>query len=200
MFGKHQQILNKTFKDISQKYRFFRNFLDIGCGGGDKTLLFNEYNRTIWGVDCFDWRNEKAKKVIQFTKSEIGEFESLGGYDFIFSFDVIEHMPHPWQLISVAKKHLVKDGIFIVGTPNRVRLGTFGLRKFPYNPDNHTDKYAAHLREYSVRQLRKQVEEGGFKVVKTHKLFYGITGWFGFDYLFGLPLFHHIIMECVHAD
>lgn len=200
MFGKHNYILRQRIFEISNKYMEKKYLLDIGCGDGSKTLIFDSYERELTGVDCLDWRNEQAKKRITFFIADFMWGFPLINSDIIFSFDVIEHLPEPEKLLQFAKKALNKDGVLVVGTPNRVRAGTLGLRKFPYNPDNHTDKYASHLREYSVGELTKLIEDNGFKVIKTHKLFYGITGSYGFSEFFGLPLFHHIILEAVHAD
>ena len=199
-FGKHNDILKDKLIEISDNHKDKEYFLDIGCGDCSKTLLFNNYGRYLHGIDCMDWRIKKAKNKVEFLKADIMDKMPPMIADIIFSFDVIEHLPNPEKLLQFAKKSLCKDGVLVVGTPNRVRMGTLGLRKFPYNPDNHDDKYAAHLREYTTKELTELLSCNGFYVKKVHKLFYGITGSYGFSELFGLPLYHHIILEAVHVS
>jgi 2-polyprenyl-3-methyl-5-hydroxy-6-metoxy-1,4-benzoquinol methylase len=192
---------------ISCKYKEKKLFLDVGCGNGQRTVLFDDYSRVIYGVDRLNWLMAENKPKINFSKVDFNCQElsyDSGTFDIVFSFDVIEHLPDAGFMLKEIYRVLKNDGIFVVSTPNRNRLFGFflqllGLRKFPYLPEpekTKDDPYAAHIMEYTISDLKRVVEKAGFSIIRAHKVFYGLTGGSGFCDLFSLPLFHNIILEC----
>ena len=171
-----------------------------------RTILFDDFGRIVCGVDRHNWLNNEIKDRIQNIQRDFmkGNFPYENeSFDLILSFDVIEHLYHPEVLLKVLHRHLAKDGILIIATPNRNRflgffLQLFGLRKFPYGSkeNSRSDPYALHVIEYTCSELEKILIANGFKCTNRHKVFYGITGWYGITYFFSLPLFHNIILEC----
>lgn len=208
IFDSHAACLKDVLSDISYKYRDKKHFLDVGCGDGTRTILFDEFGRVVCGVDCVDWLKETTKDKIDFRQEDFIKnklsYESES-FNIIISFDVIEHLLEPRIMLKETYRILKKDGVFIISTPNRNRLCgffllLFGLRKFPYHPNKETigsDPYSAHVTEYTISSLRTLLKKQGFIVSKYHKLFYGLTGKHGLRSFFSLPLFHNIIFECV---
>ena len=203
----HGNCIKNILSEISYKYRNKKTFLDVGCGDGSRTVIFDEYGRYINGVDCHRWLKDELKERIDFKQEDFIKTNLTyedGSFDIIFSFDVIEHLRRPQIMLKEILRILKKDGVFIISTPNRDRLGSFllclfGLRKFPYYPNKETinsDPYSAHVIEYSISELGHLLKQEGFKTIKIHRLFYGLSGKFGFRYLFAFPLFHNIILEC----
>lgn len=208
MFGRHKDIIDNVLKEISVQFRDKVIFLDIGCAIGERTVLFEADYRVLHAVDRKASLSESAKKRILFRQTDLME-ESLPyqdeSFDFIFSFDVIEHLPKPEFLLREARRLLKKNGIFVISTPNRNRLFGFiliwlGVRKFPNGSLNKEsipiELYAPHLREYTDKELEMFLKKEGFRIVKTHRIFYGVTGLYGFKKFFDWPFFHNIIIEC----
>ncbi len=206
----HEDCLKEELKFISLKYKQKKNFLDVGCGDAIRTILFDEFGRSLTGIDCADWRRGDLCNRIKFYQEDFIKFGMSFGnksFDLINSFDVIEHLPEPEIMLKEINRLLEKDGVFIVSTPNRHRLLGFilillGMRKFPYYPDAttaKTDPYAAHVIEYTASDLEKLLNGAGFKVISKHFLFYGLTGRIGLRRLFSLPFFHNIIFECIKS-
>lgn len=207
MFNKHNACIKAVIKEISCRHRNKKIILDVGCGDGTRTLLFDAFDRLIFGVDRLDWLNKEGRERIAFTRSDFVKIPfpfAKQTFDIIFSFDVIEHLPSPEIMLQEIHRVLKNDGLFIISTPNRHRLLSFfllilRLRKIPYSPDKNTtqtDPYAWHVTEYTFRDLEKLLKSAGFSVTKKHKIFYGITGWYGFSHFFNFPFFHNIIFEC----
>jgi len=209
IFGLHKDHIKDFLSEISLKYKDYRHFLDIGCGDGTLTILFDNFGRIVCGVDCRNCLSNAAKDRISFKQEDFLRTKlpyENNFFDMAFSFDVIEHLPDPNIMLGQVRRVLKKEGVFIISTPNRFRLlgfplVLFGLRKFPYYPDNRVsisyDCYSAHITEYTIAGLRRLMENNGFKIVKIHKLFYGPTGKLGLRSLFSLPFFHNIVLECV---
>lgn len=204
IFDVHMNCIRNVLSQISYRYRDKKDFLDVGCGDGTRTVLFDEFERKVCGVDYKNWLNEDVKDRIKFKECDFMrttlpyEKES---FDLLLSFDVIEHLDNPVVLLKELYRLLKKDGVLIMATPNRNRLFGFflqlaGLRKFPYGVKKQNDPYAVHIVEYLASELEKLLNLEDFTVNKCHKVFYGITGWYGFTYLYSLPLFHNIILEC----
>ncbi|MEK7504178.1 MAG: class I SAM-dependent methyltransferase [Patescibacteria group bacterium] len=84
-------------------------------------------------------------------------------YDVIICSEVIEHIFDYHSLLTRLKGYLKKGGYLLVTTPSlnaplfKMRL----LTKF--------DSEVGHLRRYNVRQLRKEIEKMGFKIIFVHK-------------------------------
>ena len=67
-----------------------------------------------------------------------------GTFDFVVSFDVIEHIEKYFDYLENASRLLKKDGQFVLSTPNR--LQTFNWNSH-WNP--------CHFQEFSAYQLRR---------------------------------------------
>jgi 2-polyprenyl-3-methyl-5-hydroxy-6-metoxy-1,4-benzoquinol methylase len=199
----HGEAIDTILKKISFKYKNLRSFLDLGCGDGNRTIIFNEHGRVIAGLDYNDYRS-LGNKDFNFLKEDIFN-NSLkpASFDIVLNFDVVEHLVNPDKLLREIHRILKKDGICILSTPNKYRifgalLILLGLRKFPYclnqkdeNSKNNPDFW--HQREYTARELRRLVEKNNFQIVKVFKVFYGITGSFGLLKLFNAPFCHNFI-------
>jgi len=205
-------IVKNTLIDISAKYPDKKFLLDIGCGSGARTSIFNDFGRELIGCDRVRyWLDDRYKNAFKFIEGDFvdGTIPLDNEYaDIIFNYDVIEHLLSPEKLLKETYRLLKKDGIFIVSTPNRNRILNFillklGLRHFPSFPDYknkdpeylRNDPYAAHVYEYTVPDLEMLLYKHNFRVIKTHKIFYGHQ--YGIKNLFGFPFFHNIIMECI---
>jgi len=58
----HEAAVRKTLQELSYEYRNLKNFCDIGCGRGEKAILFLGYNRKVTGIDRQDYKTQEFKK------------------------------------------------------------------------------------------------------------------------------------------
>jgi 2-polyprenyl-3-methyl-5-hydroxy-6-metoxy-1,4-benzoquinol methylase len=142
--------------------------MDIGCGSGDKLDEFFDPSRyRVVGVD--------QDSAIQFARDRFegiewlsGDLDSdefwddLAGFqpDLVICADVIEHIVDPVRLLQ-RLHHLIGDGVLILSTPDRARLGGDPLGP----PGNRR-----HIREWSAEELAQLVEANGFQVIAQHHL------------------------------
>jgi len=96
------------------------NVLDLGCGDGRLATALPQVN--YLGVDFSTARIDKAKTnhpTREFICDDIYTFLECDerAYDFIFCFEVLEHLVDPKRAIALAKKRLKKDGVLAGSVP-----------------------------------------------------------------------------------
>ncbi len=137
--------------------------LDAGCGVGLKLENLRNYN-----VIGFDYSFEAVKickndkfKVVQASVHQIPFKNEI--FDFVFSFQVIQHLPN-WDYISLAFKEisrvLKKDGYFL--TIN-YRLG--GRLKERYMPIKEDDK-TLHRWAFDFKDYENLAKENHLEIIK----------------------------------
>ena len=207
IFDSHMNCIRSVLQEISARYQYKKRLLDIGCGDGTRTVIFDSFQRGLTGIDRMDWLSGSVREKLDFRKEDFMEGKLSmkdGSFDMAISIDVIEHLRDPAPMLTEVHRVLQEGGIFIISTPNRNRLfgfflQLFGVRKFPYYPNKDTaesDPYSAHVVEYTFSELKTLVKENGFKVIRGHKIFYGVTSGYGLTTFFSAPLFHNIVLEC----
>ena len=204
MLSTHMDAVMAALSEISKRHGNKRDFLDAGCGDGTRTLVFDDGARNINGCDFKDWLAPPAKGRVSLLTADIlkdGLPYEDSSFDMLLSFDVIEHLSQPESLLEEMKRVLRPDGVMVISTPNRRRpygvlLSILGKRSFPYGEKKADDPYAQHVREYTYREFRDALEGAGFQVMRSNRVFYGVTGWYGVKSCVSLPLFHNMIFEC----
>ncbi len=133
-----------------------KNVLDFGCGSGYGSDLLSEQAKSVIGVDvnkdaiayCSETFKSANLSFELVTPDFKLRFES-GSFDLITSFQVIEHIKDTKAYLSELKRVLKPGGILMITTPNR-KYRLLPMQK-PWHPE--------HLREYSVRQLKKDLKK-----------------------------------------
>ncbi len=178
--------VNRFFLNILKKYNVKNNIktkvLDIGCGYGFFVKLLNENNFDAYGLDIskqstyFAKNNLNLKNIINNDFSE-KIFED-NYFDFIIALNLLEHVPDPKYILKIINKKIKKDGKLIIRIPNM---------SFHYNfkfliKIIHNKKYSliatnppVHLYGYSLRNLKKLIEDNNFKVIQTGPSMLGLS-------------------------
>ena len=144
------------------------SLLDLGAAGGELGAAVREHFRRTFGfeyqVDCLcDLRG-------RFDQALITDLETVKrlprGVDAIVLADVLEHLRDAPAILKLVRGSLARDGILFVSVPNianiTVRLGLlFGV--FEYRERGILDN--THLRFYTMRTIRREIENAGFRVV-----------------------------------
>jgi SAM-dependent methyltransferase len=101
--------------------------LDFGCGNGG--FLLNADAGIGIGLEIDDEAREYCKGLGLTVASCL---ESLGSFDVITMFHVIEHIPDPTALLKEMRTHLLHNGKIVIETPNSddALLSMYGCKDF----------------------------------------------------------------------
>ena len=155
--------------DLIRRYaRCGGTLLDLGAAGGELGAAVRpQFDRVIgfeYNVDCIATLRE------HFDLATIADLEKLrrlpAGNDAIVLADVIEHLRDAPALLRLVRAAMKPDAKLFVSVPNianiTVRLGLlFGI--FEYRDRGILDN--THLRFYTLRTIRRDVENAGFRVL-----------------------------------
>ncbi|HUF17189.1 MAG TPA: class I SAM-dependent methyltransferase [Thermoanaerobaculia bacterium] len=153
--------------------RFARNrgtLLDLGASGGHLgEALRHHFDRTIGFEFDVDRIGDLAERFDHAVISDLDRVSRLPSeMNAIVMADVLEHLRDPAQALRVARQALADSGYLFVSVPNianlTIRLGLlFGV--FRYRDRGILD--STHLRFYTARTIREEVEQAGFEIVQT---------------------------------
>ena len=128
-----------NYKEMLSYYRFFRGWirfldgrlplksgkgkkvLEIGCGIGAFAKILNERGFKVDATDVSPFIVERAKKIhsgINFKTLNIEKVTRINEkYDYIFAFEVLEHLKNPIVALENIKKMLKDKGVLVFSTP-----------------------------------------------------------------------------------
>lgn len=146
--------------DYISRYLFARKFLegktvlDLGSETGYGTRILSEAAERVSGVDTSEEATSYARSRHSSANLsyEVGDDLTRltyadGAFDAVVSFEVLERLRDPEELVAEARRVLKKDGVFIVSTPDKQTHS---------NERNHKDP--AHRREMYVPEFRELLE------------------------------------------
>lgn len=131
--------------------------LDIGCGSGLMLNALEEIGNTS-GMDMSDdaiqFSQEIFKGVIKkgYLPNNVPYPENQ--FDLITALDVIEHIDDDVQSLKTIKSLLSPNGTAIITVPAYMFLWS------------HFDELNEHKRRYTLTELKKKLEQAGFKIEK----------------------------------
>lgn len=142
--------------------------LDLGAAGGELgAAVRSHFGRTVgfeYQLDCVADLKERFDQVVVTDLEKLKRIPE--GVDAVVCADVIEHLRDAPALLKLVREGLASDGYLFVSVPNianiTVRLGLlFGI--FEYRDRGILDN--THLRFYTMRTIRRDIENAGFQVV-----------------------------------
>lgn len=143
--------------------------LDLGAAGGELgSAVRDHFSRTLgfeFNVDCV---GDLCDRFDQVVVSDLETVKRLPpGVDAIVLADVLEHLRSPATTLKLVREALRDDGRIFISVPNianiTVRLGLlFGV--FEYRDRGILDH--THLRFYTKRTIRREVEGAGFRILE----------------------------------
>ncbi|HEX7192581.1 MAG TPA: class I SAM-dependent methyltransferase [Thermoanaerobaculia bacterium] len=163
--GSSHRILIELLRRFTQRGG---TLLDLGASAGHLgAAVRDHFGRTIgfeYEVACIG----SLHKI--FNHAAITDLETMKrlptGADAIVLGDVLEHLRDPSTLLRLVHDALGAKGRAFISVPNianvTVRLGLlFGV--FEYRDRGILDN--THLRFYTMRTIRRQIEEAGFRIL-----------------------------------
>ena len=164
----HQCRLNGTVRLLEEATRHVRTYpkiLDLGCGLGHITAQIQRRfpSAEVSGLDASISAIAAAKKAyegIDFSVADAYRPPYLPGYfDIVVCNNIWEHVPDPLRLLEAVKRILSPEGVLIISTPSRYRLGNIA-RVLVGKPVKLISPH--HVTEYTVGQVIEQLRFGGF--------------------------------------
>ncbi len=155
-------ILRQVFQKIDSSFGPLegKQILDYGCGTGALCRLALDYSARPSGIEADAVARQTISKERLFEAYEsIDSLQRARGdvrFDYIFLWEVIEHLRKPWRELSRLRKMLSPHGRIVISTPNSASLKARFLKGRWENYANPT-----HLYYFAPRSLRRVLEAGG---------------------------------------
>lgn len=161
--------------EIIKKYVEGKDVLDIGCIDhnyheaknlkGDEWLhgFIHKYAQSCVGIDIEKGEVEKLKKDgYEVYCANAENFNLHRKFDVIVAGEIIEHLDNAGNLLLSVKKHLKKDGHFLITTPNPYWF-KYVLRIFLYGEpkirEDHTCMFTPQTLAYLLGRFGFNVEK-----------------------------------------
>jgi 2-polyprenyl-3-methyl-5-hydroxy-6-metoxy-1,4-benzoquinol methylase len=141
--------------------------LDVGCGNGERLELLKQLGWNVKGLDLDRQAVNAARQ--KGLEADCGELKTMGypadSFDAVIMSHVIEHVPHPGELLSECARVLKPGGRLVMLTPN---AESFGLNY--YGRCWRGLEPPRHLQIFSQPALEQIVKQAGLSVVKGKSL------------------------------
>lgn len=151
-----------------------KKVLELGCAIGAFSKLLREREFNVTAIDISQFIIEKAKKLQSGIKFKVLDIEKKiklnEKYDYIFAFEVLEHLENPRKALSNIKVLLNKNGVLIFSTPL---------------PSKQTLADPMHINVHSPRFWLSLGKKLGFKKVSFEQVAF-IPYFYRFSSLFSI--------------
>jgi SAM-dependent methyltransferase len=141
------------------------SLLDIGCGTGWTTNIWQRIGVRVTGLEPSRIRGELAQKRYGFRviSCYVEELESNEMFDVVTMRHVIEHFEDPHAVLEKVGSHLHDDGLLVVVVPNINCIGRYLFEAkwswiLPW-----------HCIFFSPASLATLVERAGFELIKGYQ-------------------------------
>jgi 2-polyprenyl-3-methyl-5-hydroxy-6-metoxy-1,4-benzoquinol methylase len=154
----------KSQVQLINKYSNGASLLGIGCGEG--FFLFNAANAgySTKGIELSQDAATYAKREFGLDV-KVGAFEEVqlpGNYfDVVTLWQVLEHIPHPLEILKKAHRILKPGGLIVASTPNLEGIPSRFLRRRWWNIRR------IHINQFSTKTLMDILQNAGFENVSS---------------------------------
>ena len=177
--GEFSPFQEKRARLVAELMETNAKVLDIGCGDGAVLNYLREQKQIEpWGVDlsgtALAQAEENGVKTIMGDLRDPKVLEAIPEVDYITALEVLEHVPHPEELLRALAPKCRKA--FIVSFPNtgywlyRLRL-LFG--RVPAQWRRHPGE---HVRFWTIKDARWWIEAMGWELEQL-KCYEGLDGF-----------------------
>ncbi len=151
------------------------NFLDVGCGEGNASLMAMERGWHVTAIDITDNRGETAKKSeMNFYEGELTSLKlQEGGFDVVYMDSVLEHVINPVDYLNEIFRLLKKEGVLYIGVPNEDALQN-DVKKIIYNltgkkgiaPQLKPFDTPYHIVGFNKKSIKYIINKCGFNILE----------------------------------
>lgn len=163
----HEQIIIK--REIWNVKRIIKKsspeLLDIGCGTGWTTSIWQKHGFQVTGLEPSHSRCEFGKKNydVNIINGNMSDLDDGKKYDVIVIRHVLEHIKEPKEFLSELRGHLKDGGLLLITIPNINCVGRYLFK------ENWEWVLPWHLHFYYPKTLKTLVENTGFNSVKSYQ-------------------------------
>ena len=140
--------------------------IDVGAATGILMDISRKRGWNVEGIEPSAWAVGVAREKYDLEILE-GVFETAPlqeeKYTVVSMVDFLEHIPHPYDAISMAQKLLLPGGTLCLVTPDIHSLAAriMGQKWWHYRP--------GHLGYFSKKSLQFLMQRAGFRIIKMRK-------------------------------
>ncbi len=148
-------------------YVWHKSVLDIGCGGGFMAGAFARLGARASGLDISDGSIAYAKKHFPRCTFYCEDFATFRArhiqYDFVFSSELLEHVPGPDDLMTTLAAVTKPGGLLYLSTPDA------GHKAVPADTVQWTDVAPPeHVQLFNRKSLEILFTRYGFRIEKAY--------------------------------
>ena len=142
---------------LRSKVAGISDFLEVGCGTGfvisgiAKAFPSLDLQASEYFDDALSHARQRVPKCC-FRQLDARAMSEVNAYHCIGSFDVIEHIDEDQTVLCNFNRALRSGGFLVLTVPQHPWLWSAA------------DKYAHHVRRYSVHELRRKLLLAGFRI------------------------------------
>ena len=147
--------------------------LEVGFGSGGLIALLSSLGYRSEGVELSGWLVDYVKNIYDVNVLQ-GSIEKMdrngGGYDSVFLFDVMEHLPQPLRTLKHINEILTDNGYLFIQTPHfqNYQMSENELRAIN-DPFLEMMIDSEHLYLYTENGLRELLQKSGFNFFYLEK-------------------------------
>jgi 2-polyprenyl-3-methyl-5-hydroxy-6-metoxy-1,4-benzoquinol methylase len=138
-----------------------KKVIDFGCGSGDFLRLVKNHCSDVIGVelqqDYVDSLNADGIKCV----NSLDAIEK-GSVDTCISFNVIEHLPKPLEVLELLKEKIVSGGALLIEVPH---ANDFLLSALENEQFKQFTLWSQHLVLHTRESLRRMLDFVGFEEI-----------------------------------
>lgn len=177
----NQIQMNWYPKRVMKYFDSKSSVLELGLGHGITTNMFSLFFKDYLVLDASQSVIDNFKNKFSDSPATIEKcyFENFNGdkkYDLIIMGFVLEHVNDPIIILDYYKRFLNSNGKIIITVPNAEvmnrRLGVLAKTLEDITLLSDHDHACGHLRYYTVSTLSNQVEQCGYKILRTEGIYF----------------------------
>ena len=133
------------------------HLLETGPGAGTLLIEFASNGFQCEALEQSEEARELARELIAVSGQDVRIHDAVqpgweGRFDYLFSFDVLEHIEDDVGVLKAWASWLKPGGTLLLSVPARMKLWTAG------------DEWAGHFRRYERSQLIELLQASGFEI------------------------------------
>ena len=156
------------------------NVLEVGCDLGATLFAIKGCypNCQTYGLDINEAAIDIAKHI---TKAEYGNIDELKvpfqeKFNYIIFGDVLEHLRHPEEVISMCRDLLTENGYIVASIPNLMHISVMEELiegRFPYSDAGLLDR--THIHFFTYYEIMKMFEQAGYAVRDINRVAFSLS-------------------------
>ena len=156
------------------------NVLEVGCDLGATLFAIKGCypNCQTYGLDINEAAIDIAKHI---TMAEYGNIDELKvpfqeKFNYIIFGDVLEHLRHPEEVISMCRDLLTENGYIVASIPNLMHISVMEELiegRFPYSDAGLLDR--THIHFFTYYEIMKMFEQAGYAVRDINRVAFSLS-------------------------